>query len=412
MSISKLASGRYGAQVHDPRTRGNVRISRILPKDYTSSAGAVGNQSFRTKAEAKAAREDARKLVAKAVELGLAAGTFAASADATAARVTIAEFNERWLTDPIFHGRWRDGAAGPNAKHNRERTKEFVKVYGAVAIEDFDDELSAEWLAGGRRAGGRNGTVSALRAMFNAARRPKAGRLVTVNPFADLGLDRRTGNRYKQPADEDMVWKLVTAARTLAGPYFAAWLQFAAFTGMRPGEVDALERETRYDHDLELHSSYVDFVKGEIHVNRQWNTTVGRWTLPKNGRTRIAVLTPPARAALLPLAADGPFWFVNTHGDHFTTSSRAYHWKAIKASAGWQKSLYLATRHFAGGYMTNVLNIDSEDVGIALGHTDGGELVRRLYGHRDVGLALDRVAAAYERSNNVTPLRVIEGESA
>jgi hypothetical protein len=33
--------------------------------------------------------------------------------------------------------------------------------------------------------------------------------------------------------------------------------------------------------------------------------------------------------------------------------------------------------------MVNVLELPSEDVAIALGHTDGGELVRKLYGHRD-----------------------------
>jgi hypothetical protein len=37
----------------------------------------------------------------------------------------------------------------------------------------------------------------------------------------------------------------------------------------------------------------------------------------------------------------------------------------------------------------------SEDVAIALGHQDGGNLVRRLYGHRDKGRALDRIVGAY-----------------
>lgn len=392
-----LGSGRYGVQVHDPRTGGNVRVSKVLPDNYVSSAGAVGNKSFRTKAEAKKAREDARALLSDTAETP---------------RVTIAQFRDRWLTDPIFHGRWRGGASGPTATHNAERTKEFADVFGDVAMSDADDELSATWLAGGKKPGARNGTVPALRAMFNAAKTAKAGRLVTVNPFSDLGLDRGTGNRFKQPADEDMVWKLIAIARQETGPYFAAWLQFAAFTGMRPGEVDALMRDPGYDHDLELQHSYVDFDTGTVHVNRQWNTTVGGWTLPKNGRTREAVLTPPARAALLPLAADGPFWFVNTRSDHFTTSARAYHWKTVKALAGWKKSLYLATRHFAGWYMVNKLELESEDVGIALGHTDGGELVRRLYGHRDVARSLDRVAAAFERSNNVTPLQIVRGDTA
>jgi hypothetical protein len=46
--------------------------------------------------------------------------------------------------------------------------------------------------------------------------------------------------------------------------------------------------------------------------------------------------------------------------------------------------------------MVNVLEMPSEDVAIALGHQDGGELVRRLYGHRDRNRALDRVVKAYE----------------
>ncbi len=47
---------------------------------------------------------------------------------------------------------------------------------------------------------------------------------------------------------------------------------------------------------------------------------------------------------------------------------------ATWVGAGWSGSLYLATRHFAGWYMVNELELPSEDVAIALGHTDGGEL--------------------------------------
>lgn len=44
----------------------------------------------------------------------------------------------------------------------------------------------------------------------------------------------------------------------------------------------------------------------------------------------------------------------------------------------------------------------SKDVATALGHTDGGELVRKLYGHRDHERALDRVTAAYGRTASHT----------
>jgi hypothetical protein len=56
--------------------------------------------------------------------------------------------------------------------------------------------------------------------------------------------------------------------------------------------------------------------------------------------------------------------------------------------------------------MVNVLDLPSEDVAIALGHTDGGKLVRRLYGHRDRDLALDRVAAAYRRAASFTQVQL------
>ena len=39
-------------------------------------------------------------------------------------------------------------------------------------------------------------------------------------------------------------------------------------------------------------------------------------------------------------------------------------------------------------------------------HTDGGELVRRLYGHRDHDRALDQVTIAYERIGSLTQMRL------
>ncbi len=54
-----------------------------------------------------------------------------------------------------------------------------------------------------------------------------------------------------------------------------------------------------------------------------------------------------------------------------------------------------------------MLELPSEDVAIVLGHTDGGELVRKLYGHRDQERAFDRVTAAYERTASFTQMRLV-----
>ncbi len=169
----------------------------------------------------------------------------------------------------------------------------------------------------------------------------------------------------------------------MACPSFAAWLQVAAFTGLRPGELDALRWER------------VDLARNRIVVAEQFNAATRIFDTPKNHQQREAPLTDPARAALEALPRESEFCFVPIRGEHWTPSARAYHWKAVQAASGWTGSLYLATRHFAGWYMVNVLEMSSEDVAIALGHQDGGTLVRRLYGHRDRHRALDRIVHAY-----------------
>jgi integrase len=356
VTVSKLPSGRWRARVwHQGQ---DVPVADIL----SLPAGVT----FATKREAKAAVAKAREILA----------------GPDRATVTLAAFWERWTTDPLF-ARPKDSTN----RHNRERTRAFAKRYGGLSLRQIDDRIVAEWLAGGKR----NGTVPALRAMFNDAASAKAGRLVERNPFAGLGLAKTRGNRDTKPPGQDVVWDLIRAARRQAGPSFAAWLQVAAFTGMRPGELDAL----RWDA--------VDFERGRILVAEQWSTT-GRFTLPKNGKRRWAPLTAPAREALLGLPRESEFCFVNLRGQHWTPGARAYHWKATRAAVGYTGSLYLATRHHAGAYMTNVLGLPSEDVAIALGHEDGGELVRRLYGHRDREMALDRVIRAYDERSNVLPL--------
>src|ERR1700761_1675956 len=158
MSLTKLPSGRWRAQVYDPARGHNVSVSRVL--------GVSGTVT--TRAEAKRARELAR------ARLG----------EDLAKPVTLAAFWQRWTTDPLF--------ARPKEStnlHNRERTKTFVAQYGAWPIDAIDDSVVAEWLA----RGPPNGTAPARRAMFNDAASAKAGRVARSNPFARLGISRGPG---------------------------------------------------------------------------------------------------------------------------------------------------------------------------------------------------------------------------
>lgn len=363
MTVSKLKSGRWRSQVwHEGKWRS---VPSILG----------GETSYKTKRAALAAKLAAQELLAAQ----------------PAKSLTVAEFRERWLSHPLFRRPKRS-----TMLHLEERTRGFADRFGDLPLTEVGDGVVAEWLADGHAS-----TVPALRAMFSDAASAKAGRLVGRNPFAGLGLHKGTGNRHKQPPSEELAWELVRHARELTCSSFAAWLQVAAFTGMRPGELDALRWPA------------VDFERGRIMVVEQWNAKERAFTLPKNGRKREAILTQPAREALMPLARDREFCFKPpVRGEHFRPPGRSPYWKQAAAAAGWRGTLYLATRHFAGWYMTNVLDLPSEDVAFALGHEDGGELVRRVYGHRDRERALERVARAYDGAGNVTPLRVVRKDTA
>ena len=44
------------------------------------------------------------------------------------------------------------------------------------------------------------------------------------------------------------------------------------------------------------------------------------------------------------------------------------------------------------------LELDARDIALHFGHRDGGELVRKLYGHPDAGLARERVREAFRQA--------------
>jgi hypothetical protein len=105
VSLSKLPSGRWRAQVYDSSLARNVSVSRVLG----------GPGTFATKSEATRAREQAR------VRLG----------DVCMDGGTLRGFWERRTTDPLF--------ARPKEStniHNSERTRAFVERYGAADGRD------------------------------------------------------------------------------------------------------------------------------------------------------------------------------------------------------------------------------------------------------------------------------------
>jgi integrase len=304
--------------------------------------------------------------------------------------LTLKDFADRWESDPLF--------ARPKEStnlHNAERIRGFVSEYGHLPLASISDEHVAAWLTGGKNLT----TVGSLRAMFNDAASAKAGRLMGHNPFSRLGIRKGPGRRHLQPPTEAEIAQLIDRARAKTCPSFTGWLKVACYTGMRPGELDALRW------------SDVNLDENRIHVRQQWNVKARKFTTPKNGKARTILLPWQAREELLTLPRE-EFCFTTIRGTHYTPSSRNHHWNRVRDIIERDDvSLYLATRHFAGWWFYNVLEMPSEDVAIQLGHEDGGELVRTLYGHRDKDRALARLEAAANQAGKVVPLRVLRDET-
>ena len=113
---------------------------------------------------------------------------------------------------------------------------------------------------------------------------------------------------------------------------------------------------------------------------------------------RTIALTAPAKKRLPSLPHESEFAFTTIRGTHYGPSTRAHHWNRVRAAAGLGNvDLYLATRHFFGWYAWNVLVLDARDIALHFGHQDGGELVRKLYGHPDAAIAREKIREAFRQ---------------
>jgi integrase len=156
---------------------------------------------------------------------------------------------------------------------------------------------------------------------------------------------------------------------------------------MRPGELEAL----RWDR--------IDFQADTVLIDQQWNAKTCEFTPPKHGFVRTIALTEPARERRLALPRESEFAFTTLRGSHYRPSSRSYHWNRVRCAAGLGNvDLYTATRHYFGWCALNVLELPPHVIALHFGHQDGGELVRKNYGHPDVAISRERVREAFKRA--------------
>jgi integrase len=212
-------------------------------------------------------------------------------------RLTCGEFSELWLTD---YAR----AAGATRRTYRYGVAAFVDEFGHVRLSEFDRLTARSWAL---RVPQSN--VRIVCAMFTDAINDQLH--PGPNPFSNLRLEQSRGRKDLTALTVAELTALGEKARDVHGEFgttFRAMVVFAAYVGLRPGELFALERG--------------DVGRDEVTIRQNLDGT-GTIKAPKNGRERIVVLPPPAREALAdaPVRLDVPWQFVTPHGRRFTKSS-------------------------------------------------------------------------------------------
>lgn len=296
-----------------------------------------------------------------------------------------------------FAARWMDDY--PRKKesttlHNKERVRAFAKKFAGELLRDVDRPTARKWAL-------KNPTqLPAIRAMFNDA---LLDGYVDSNPFAGLRIEQSTGRRDIEIISEEKLNELAQYAHDrneLFGATHRAIIMCAAYMGVRPGELFALGTED-IDGDF-------------VHVRYAWCEKTRKLSTPKNGKSRMIVLPPQARKALaeIPLSLQRPM-FRSPTGKQINRAGWLYHWREIRLGAGLPKMDFYELRHYCATWLRQH-GASWEDIAIQLGHTDKGELARKLYCHPDEEGSLQRLRNTFASEGVVAPvehpsLRVVSG---
>jgi integrase len=288
-----------------------------------------------------------------------------------------------------FAARWLITYPRPAAASRRTYSyalAAFARDFVGVRLADVDRPTARAWALGQPRA-----NVYVVRTLFSDAVRDG---LCGTNPFSGLRLEQSRGRRDLVALTERELQRLADVALAVHADYpaFRAMVLFAAYAGLRPGELFALRQGD------------VDFDALEVHV-RQSRDGTGQLKLPKSGRQRTVILPPPARDALLvmPRRLDLPWVFTTKRGRPFTRPALNWYWGPVRAAFGRPSMAFYELRHFCATHLLE-LGCSHADVAHQLGHSDGGKLVMSTYGHPSEQGARQRLKAAF--APQVAPLRV------
>lgn len=338
---------KFGVKVYDPEAKGQQRW--------------VG--TFNTRKEAKAAEVRAER----DVENGLKAPQ----------EMTYGEYAKRWLTVHCAH------LEGSTMIVYRSCIDRFVRDHGHRKIGSLDRPTIIDW-CGGVPLNCRR----VARTMFG---RMHDEGLIDSNPFDRVRIQGKRGGRGGKNlvvvSEHELAQLVHSAEACWDGPFgesFGAMIRFAAYTGMRPGEMFALRWE---DLDIENYT---------VHVRASRSIT-GDLKTPKNGLSRIITLPPAAIRDLSKIMrVDGQPWvFLSRSGIQYSKTSFLSAWRPVRVASRAPIKDFYELRHHCATYLLD-RGVSPWDVAIQLGHQDGGTEVIKTYGHPDEGKVRQRILRAFE----------------
>jgi integrase len=279
---------------------------------------------------------------------------------------TCASFAECWLEE------WKRPEASTQRLY-AAAARRFADHFGPTPLGDVERLSARTWALSVPRSVSR-----VIGTMYEDAR--NIG-IVESNPFSNLRLPNTEREAdVKPPTLED--YKALIENTTILGGYgpeFRAMIQFAAWTGIRQGELFALQWDDVGNDEITISKS------------RKLDGSLG---LPKNGKPRTVPLLPPARILDEVPRRPGPFVFHSPRGKPLIKGTHGWSWQKVKAAAG-VETRWHDLRHFCATQLLE-LGLSHFDVSIQLGHTDGGALVMARYGHPSVDAAKKRLLGAFE----------------
>jgi integrase len=284
------------------------------------------------------------------------------------------------LTVDLFAETWLKRYPRPKRStevHYAQTIKGFVRAFGPCRLRDLSRAQMRHWAVNNPAA------VSTARAMLGDAFRDG---LIPSNPLAEMRLPGSRGRRDLIALTEEEVLRLIAVAETTHGRYgelvYGPMVQFAAYSGLRPGELHGL----RWDD--------VD-VQGEVvRVERQFSPKANAFTAPKNGLTREVYLTPLAAEAIrgIPRTSRAEI-FSTKNGKHFSGRVSHYYWDPVRAAFGQPELDFYTLRHYFGSMLAR-MGVNAPEIARAMGHVDGGRLALQRYIHITERESRDRIKQA------------------